>query len=77
MTPIEEQQMVVLTAPVAGTRLASGDVGTVVFVHDSGAAYEVEFCAADGTTLDVCTVPANQLQPASSAFVMHARPLSG
>ena len=54
-------------------RLIAGDIGTVVFVHADGAAYEVEFMTADGNTLAVETLLAEQVEPVSGRYILHAR----
>jgi Domain of unknown function (DUF4926) len=56
--------------------LAAGDVGTVVFVHHSGEAYEVEFMDVDGRTLAVETLRAEQLSPLRGRQILHVRPLT-
>jgi hypothetical protein len=53
--------------------LISGDVGTIVFVHADGAAYEVEFMTADGRTLAVETLLADQVEEVSGPYILHAR----
>src|SRR4051812_27863836 len=53
--------------------LIAGDVGTVVFVHDDGAAYEVEFMTADGDTVAVETLTAEQVEPVAGAYILHVR----
>ncbi|HZO27211.1 MAG TPA: DUF4926 domain-containing protein [Chloroflexota bacterium] len=53
--------------------LISGDVGTVVFVHEDGAAYEVEFMTADGKTVTVETLTADQVEPVSGSYILHVR----
>ena len=53
--------------------LIAGDVGTVVFVHADGKAYEVEFMTADGHTVAVETLTAEQVEPVSGAYILHAR----
>jgi hypothetical protein len=40
---IDELDLVVLRRDLPKERLAAGDVGTVVLVHQQGAGYEVEF----------------------------------
>jgi hypothetical protein len=57
----------VLTAPLVSDGLECGDVGTIVFVHRGGEAYEVEFTTFDGETAAVATVEAAQLRPAGSS----------
>lgn len=56
--------------------LMAGDVGTVVFVYDHGQAYEVEFVAADGRTLAVETLRADQIEPFAGPHILHARRLA-
>jgi len=53
--------------------LIAGDVGTVVFVHADGAAYEVEFMTADGDTVAVETLTAKQVEPVAGAYILHVR----
>ena len=72
---IKEHDCVVLTADLPEEKLKSGDVGTVVHIHNAGAAYEVEFMTLDGRTVAVTTVMSNQLRPVSSRDLSHAREL--
>ena len=74
---IAEHERIVLTGDLPQENLRAGDVGTVVFVHTRGAAYEVEFMTLDGTTVAVATVEANQLRPVGHADITHARSLAG
>ena len=53
--------------------LISGDIGTIVFVHDDGRAYEVEFMTADGHTVAVETLLADQIEPMAGQRILHAR----
>jgi len=53
--------------------LIAGDVGTVVFVHGDGAAYEVEFMTADGETVAVETLEASQVEPVAGPHILHVR----
>ncbi len=39
----KELDRIVLTADIENTGLKAGDVGTIVFVHRKGEAFEVEF----------------------------------
>ena len=43
-------------------RLRRGDVGTVVHIYDSGTLYEVEFTNANGETVGVETLNANEVR---------------
>ena len=60
---IDELDLVVLKRDLPTERLAVGDVGTVVLVHQQGAGYEVEF-----TTLD-----ASDVRPVEAREIVHAR----
>jgi hypothetical protein len=70
---INELDSVVLTTDVPELGLASGDIGTVVMVHDRGAAYEVEFVALDGETIGVATLTSNQVRSVREGEIAHAR----
>jgi len=59
--------------PDAG--FSAGDVGTVVHIYADGTAYELEFFALDGRTLDVVTVEAGQVRPVRRSDVLHVREL--
>ena len=72
---IRELDRVVLTADLPEYGLKSGDVGTVVLVHD-GRGYEVEFVALDGETLAVVSVFPQQLRPIGHREIAHARPVT-
>jgi len=74
---IAEHDRIVLTEDLPQGSLKVGDVGTAVFVHTPGAAYEVEFMILDGTTVAVATVEANQLRPVGHADITYARSLAG
>ena len=50
---IDELDLVVLKRDLPKERLAAGDVGTVVLVHQQGAGYEVEFITLSGDTVAV------------------------
>jgi hypothetical protein len=53
--------------------LKAGDAGTVVFVHNGGQAYEVEFIALSGETIVVETLAGDALRPASFDEIAHVR----
>jgi len=63
---IKEFERVVLRENLPGTPFVKGDVGTVVMIHEDGKGYEVEFFAADGSTLGVESVEAHQTISARS-----------
>lgn len=70
---IEEHSNVVLTKDLEASGLRAGDIGTVVMVHANGAAYEVEFMTLGGDTLAVLTLSAEDIRPADSREIAHAR----
>lgn len=73
---IEELKRAVLTVDLPQHNLRTGDMGVVVHAYETGAAYEVEFFTADGDTIDVVTVEAEQIRPATNFDVLHARPIA-
>lgn len=54
-----------------GERAFNVDVGTAVHVHESGAAYEVEFVTFGGHTVAVATVLPGQLRRAGRQDLVH------
>lgn len=73
---IQELDDVVLTVDIPEKGLASGDLGTVVLVHDGGAGYEVEFTAVNGETVAVVTLSAGQVRQVRSHEIAHVRELA-
>lgn len=63
-------------ADLPGQLLCAGDVGVVVGVYRGGEAYEVEFFDADGRTLTVQTLAADQLEPLAGRKILHVRALT-
>jgi hypothetical protein len=70
---IEEYADAILTENLGSHGLEAGDIGTVVMVHDQGAAYEVEFSTLAGETLAVLTLTAAQVRPAAADEIPHVR----
>jgi hypothetical protein len=70
---IEEHVAAILTEDLPSDRLEAGDIGTVVMVHDQGAAYEVEFLTLAGETLAVLTLTAAQVRPAAADEIVRVR----
>lgn len=70
---MKEHERVVLTCDLAEYGLLTGDVGTVVHVHEAVAAYEVEFMTLTGQTLAVVTLRAAQIRPIAQREIPHAR----
>lgn len=73
MGAIKEHDRVVLTADLAGEKLTTGDVGTIVHVHREGAAFEVEFVSLNGETVAVVTLERAQIRPVERREITHAR----
>ena len=59
---LKEFEQVYLTEDLKGSPFIKGDVGVVVHIYEDKQAYEVEFFAIDGSTLEVETVPAKQVK---------------
>lgn len=72
---IHELDTVVLITDLPEHGLKAGDLGTVVFVHEGGAGYEVEFMTLDGETIAVVSLFAGQVRPIGRREVAHARPV--
>jgi hypothetical protein len=70
---IKEHDCIVLTKDIAAEGLKSGDIGTVVHVHESGAGYEVEFMTLAGKTVTVTTLLSPQLRPIAPRDIAHVR----
>lgn len=70
---IREHERIVLTSDLTQDGLRSGDVGTVVHIHEDGEAFEVEFFTLDGETAAVATVLRSQARPVSNRDITHAR----
>lgn len=73
---IEELDLVALWHDLPECGLVAGDVGTVVMVCRDGAAYEVEFVAADGDTISVETLGADRVTPVAGRRILHVRDLA-
>jgi hypothetical protein len=70
---IQELERVVLTTDLHQYGLRSGDIGTVVLVHQRGAGYEVEFITLDGETIAVVTLYASQVRAIQQGEIAHVR----
>ena len=73
---IDELDLVVLKRDLPDERLAVGDVGTVVLVHQRGVGYEVEFTTLSGDTVAVVTLNASDVRPVGAREIVHARAVS-
>ena len=67
--PLAEHRRAVLTADQPQAELIAGDVGVVVFIHNEGAAYEVEF-----PNHAVLTLEADQVRALGMEEILHVRP---
>ncbi|MCX7045759.1 MAG: DUF4926 domain-containing protein [Candidatus Sumerlaeota bacterium] len=74
---IKEHDCVILTQDLPSEGLVSGDIGTVVHIHDAGAGYEVEFMTLAGKTLTVATLFSSQLRAIGRKDIAHVRELAG
>lgn len=71
---IRELDRIVLTESLATLGLETGDIGTVVLVHEGGRGYEVEFATLAGDTRAVATLMADQVRPIDRHEIARARP---
>ena len=53
--------------------LVKGDAGSVVFIHEGGKAFEVEFTTLAGDPLGVLTLAEDEIRPVSARDVPHVR----
>jgi hypothetical protein len=70
---IKAYERVALTVDLPKCHLEADDMGVVVMIHGDHEGYELEIFSADGHTLDVVTVEAEQVRPVSRRDVMHVR----
>ena len=72
---IQELETVVLVRDIEEHGLMEGDVGAVVHCYADGLAYEVEFVSADGRTIALLTLMAEDIRPVtgSDVLLLHAR----
>jgi hypothetical protein len=70
---IKELDSVVLTTDLPEHRLAKGDIGTVVLVHEGGKGCTVEFMTLNGDTVAVVTLLGDQVRQTAKDEIAHAR----
>ncbi|HUE72690.1 MAG TPA: DUF4926 domain-containing protein [Pirellulaceae bacterium] len=70
---MNEHDMVVLTQSLPDRGLMAGDVGAIVFVHEAGKSYEVEFVAGSGATIAQVTLDASDIRPVATSEILHVR----
>ncbi len=73
---IRELDTVVLTHDIPAHGLKRGDVGAVVHCYADRVAWEVEFVAAEGTTVAVLTLTADDIRSMGSREILHVRELA-
>ena len=72
---IQELDRIILTTDLPEQGLKTGDIGTVVLVHEKNNGFEVEFVSLDGETIAVISLFAHQVRPIGQREIAHARPL--
>jgi hypothetical protein len=70
---LQEHELAALRQDLPAHGLIAGGIGTVVFTHADGRAYEVEFMTADGRTVAVETLSVDQVEPVAGDHILHAR----
>jgi hypothetical protein len=70
---IKELDSVVLAADLPEHGLTTGDIGTVVLVHERGQGFTVEFMTLAGGTVAVVTLLASQVRPIARDEIAHVR----
>ena len=73
---VKELETVVLVRDFKEYGLVAGDVGAVVHVFRDGAAFEVEFVAADGITIALLTLEADDIRSIRGKEILHVRELA-
>lgn len=73
---IQEHDSIILTQDMPDEGLQAGDLGTVVHIHGTGVAYEVEFTSLTGQTICVATVMGSHLRPVTARDMVHVRELT-
>jgi hypothetical protein len=73
---LDELDLAALKIDLPQHGLVVGDVGTVVFVLGDHEAYKVEFVRADGRTIALETLYADQVEPIRGKRILHARDLA-
>ena len=70
---IQGLDIVILLKNRPNEGLVKGDVGSVVFIHEGGKAFEVEFTTLAGDPLGVLTLAEDEIRPVSAMDVPHVR----
>lgn len=70
---IKELDSVVLTTDLPAHGLTTGDIGTVVLVHEGGKGCTVEFMTLAGQPIAVVSLLANQVRSIAKDEIAHVR----
>jgi len=70
---IKELDTVVLKHDIKEYGLTEGDIGAVVHCYGDSGAYEVEFVTAEGKTIAVLTLSADDIRLMREREILHAR----
>ena len=73
---ISELDRVVLTADLPEYNLKTGDIGTVVLVHQEGLGYEVEFITIAGKSIAIVSLFNSQVRAIGDREIAQARVLA-
>ena len=73
---IKELDTVVLTHDIKEYGLTEGDIGVIVHCYGDASAFEVEFVAAEGRTIAVLTLTANDIRLMNNREILHARAIA-
>lgn len=73
MDVIKELSLVVLNHDIANYPLKAGDIGTVVHCYKGNAAFVVEYLTAEGKTVALLTLSADEIRPRLSSEILHVR----
>lgn len=69
----KELSLVVLNHDIANYTLKEDDIGTVVHCYKDNAVFEVEFLTAEGKTVALLTLTADEIRPRLSSEILHVR----
>ncbi|MFB2896169.1 DUF4926 domain-containing protein [Aerosakkonemataceae cyanobacterium BLCC-F50] len=73
---ITELDRVALTTDLPEYNLKTGDIGTVVLVHQEGLGYEVEFMTLTGKTITIISLFSSQVRAITDREIAQARVLT-
>ena len=73
---ITELDRVALTTDLPEYNLKTGDIGTVVLIHQEGLGYEVEFITLTGKTITIISLFSSQVRAIGDREIAQARVLA-